>query len=180
MKPVAVAFSGAIGSGKSSLALAVGEKTDWPVVGFGDYVRSVAQSEGKDAGSRAVLQEIGERLLAADCNDFCTKVLAQKMWVSGTSVLIEGIRHMQVLEVLRKIVAPIRLVHIHVSVPAEVQAQRLQSRDPGKETDMASIQSHSTEVQVKSVLPSVADLVLSGDQPLAELAEKIIAHLATL
>lgn len=97
MKPAAIAFSGSIASGKSTIAAAVAEALHWPCVSFGNYVRFVARSQGL-VESREVLQAIGADLVEKDVAEFARAVLAQADWRPGQSIVIDGIRHVTVLD----------------------------------------------------------------------------------
>ena len=48
----------------------------------------------------------GEELEGLDSETFCKKVLTSATWNSGDPIVIDGIRHVRMLNDLRKIVAP--------------------------------------------------------------------------
>ena len=58
LEPVVLVFSGQIGSGKSRLSSGVAKALGWSYASFGDYIRSVAHSQGLD-DTREILQELG-------------------------------------------------------------------------------------------------------------------------
>ncbi|HMP06718.1 MAG TPA: AAA family ATPase, partial [Lacipirellulaceae bacterium] len=76
MIATALAFSGHIGSGKSTLSRAVADAIGAARVSFGDHVRAVARHQGEPE-TRERLQAIGEALVASKMNDFCQSVLDQ-------------------------------------------------------------------------------------------------------
>jgi len=104
--PLILAFSGGIGSGKSTLSSGVAEALEWPRVSFGRYVRAVALDRGLDAESREVLQEVGESLITAGWVPFCRAVLTQADWRPERSLVVDGIRHVEALQTLRALAAP--------------------------------------------------------------------------
>ena len=81
-KPLVLAFAGSIASGKSTLSAGVAQQLGWRYASFGDYVRLVAREQGLD-GSRAVLQEVGARLIDQGWKHFCWAVLGQVDWEPG-------------------------------------------------------------------------------------------------
>ena len=94
-----VAFSGKVGSGKSSVSAAVAQKLGWARVGFGDYVRKVALTQHLEA-TRQTLQDLGQHLLDTDARAFCEAVLAQAP-ISSSPLVIDGVRHEHVLQLLK-------------------------------------------------------------------------------
>ena len=82
MKPIVLAFAGAIRSGKSELSSGVAGTLGWARVSFGDYVREVAQQRGLDS-TREALQAIGVSLIAEGWEQFCRSVLSQAHWQAG-------------------------------------------------------------------------------------------------
>ena len=71
-----LAFSGKIGSGKSSVSVAVADGLHLPWVSFGNYVRKRAKAQELEP-TRQHLQDLGQALLLADADAFCAAVLAQ-------------------------------------------------------------------------------------------------------
>src|SRR5207237_1082407 len=87
MKPLVMALSGRIGSGKTTVSTEVARRLGWVRTSFGDYVRSLARSRGLD-DSRETLQPLGASVLNEGVEPFCRAVLAQAGWTSGTPVVI--------------------------------------------------------------------------------------------
>ena len=67
---------------------------------FGDHVRAVARDRGL-AQSRATLQQLGEQLAEQDPKRFCEDVIAQSDAEPDSPIIIDGIRHVPILERLR-------------------------------------------------------------------------------
>ena len=74
---IALAFSGAIGSVKSSVSGELQNLLKWPRVSFGDFVRKKAAEMGRDPTDRTVLQKLGQALVVSDLQGFVRDVLAQ-------------------------------------------------------------------------------------------------------
>jgi hypothetical protein len=114
-RPMVLVFAGRLASGKSTLSAGVAGALGWPYVSFGEYVRQVARSRGLD-WSRHVLQELGAALIGQDCEGFCRAVLGQTDWDPGQPLVIDGLRHVEAVDVLRQLVAPSTLLLIFITV----------------------------------------------------------------
>ena len=174
MSNTVVGFSGGIASGKSSLSTAVSQATGWPRTSFGGYVRTVAAQRGLEP-TRENCQAIGEELIEVDVRDFCKNVLAQAPWSPGESLVIDGIRHLEVANLLAAMVRPTDFALVFVELPRAEREARLKNRD-GESQLLERFEQHSTEAQV-SELRAQADLVLDGDRPVEELADEAVRFL---
>jgi cytidylate kinase len=173
-------MSGRRGSGKSTLSWGVAEKLSWQRAGFGDYVRSEAKRIGLD-DSLETLQAVGEKLVMQGPETFCRAVLYQAGWESGTPLVIDGIRHAEIVEALRSIVAPAEFRLVHVSVEEAVRESRLLARDKTGREESRQYDMHSTERQVDS-LSRLADLIVDGNLPEIQIINTItrwVHHLAS-
>ena len=173
MKSLVLAFSGSIGSGKSTLSLRVAEALNWPYVSFGNYVRAVALLRGLGE-SREVLQEVGESLIQEGWEQFCKSVLAQATWEPGEPLVVDGIRHVEAVEMLRLLIAPSELLLIYITLNETTRKARLYKRNSADYAQMQSIEEHSTEVQVKRQLPQMANLIVSGERSIDDLIHEIL------
>lgn len=152
-----LAFSGKIGSGKTTLTTMLAVRLGWPRVSFGEYVRQLAIQRQLEP-TRQVLQALGETLLDESIEEFCKRVIAQADWQATGNLLIDGVRHISVLDQLESLVHPHQLNHVHLTLGEHERAARL----VGRLEDVAQIESHSTEVEVPVLLPAKADLVIDG------------------
>ena len=150
--------AGRMGSGKSTLAEAIGRRLGWPSGSFGEYVRSTARARGL-AQDRQTLQNLGASLLSQNIDGFCRAVLGDAGWDSGQSVVLEGVRHIEVLDCLRHIASPGPVALIFIDVPEDERRKRLEERSG--ELDIEKAQEHSTEAQA-DLLREAADLVVLG------------------
>ena len=161
-RPTAVAISGPVASGKSTVAAAVSAQTGWAVCSFGQYVRHQAHELGVSP-DRPGLRRLGEELLGRDPLGFCVATLRLGGWSPGEGVVIEGVRHAHVLESLRTTLDPLELIFAFVDAPEELRRERLASR---RDTalDLEETQAHSTEVEVPG-LRTKGDIELDGSAP---------------
>ena len=170
----ALGFSGRIKSGKTTIARRVADELNVPFASFGDYLRTVAAARGLDSSDRTILQDLGQELFESDLSRFCTDVLFAAGWEKGMCVVIDGIRHVQVLVELNKILEPVQLKLVYISISGEVQAQRI--KESGSRYSVDVVESHSTEVDVMDGLNELAELHFDGGTVLKTTAARIVAE----
>jgi len=176
MKPCMVCFSGRIGSGKSSLSKGVAKYLGWPVVSFGDYVRSVAIKR-ELGGAREVLQEVGNSLIAEGWTKFCLSVLGQVDWKPGRAIIVDGIRHIEGLETLKTIVHPMSVYLVYLETGDIERARRMGNDKMKQGASMDEIDKHSTELQVNMLLPKIANVIVNGERTIEELISHVVVIL---
>ena len=171
LSSVIVTFSGAIGSGKSTLSRAIAKRLGFSRVSFGDHVKLIAGQRGI-AQTRESLQEVGVSLIEAGWEGFCRSVLSQASWKVGQSLVVDGVRHVEALQTLRRITAPSRVVSVFVRLSESERKSRFEQAGTPN-APLVQWASHSTEIQTGTMLPEVADLILDGSQPLEEEADRV-------
>jgi dephospho-CoA kinase len=129
---------------------------------FGNYVRKVATRIGYVDPTRAQLQEVGERLVKDEAQSFCQSVLRDAEWFQGEGLIIDGIRHLHILEILREICFPQKFFLIYMAVDESIRQERVISR--GRDRELTLAIKHSTELQVEEVLRLRADLIVDGSR----------------
>ena len=158
--PHVVAVSGSIASGKSTLAEALGAATGWKRASFGAYIRSIAVSRGMEE-DRPSLQRVGQELVQNGTDSFVQDVLRFGGWSLGQPVILEGVRHLSVLEAVERCVAPLPVVLVHVLADDIARRARVTSRgEIGPILD--SVEAHSTEADVRVRLLERADVLVDG------------------
>lgn len=169
-----IALSGRKGSGKSSLATALADSFGWIRASFGDYVRTVAASQGL-SNDVQVLQQLGEFLILSRGHEgFCRDMLASTTWTPGQSLVVDGVRHVDIRTALRDAISPMRFVHVHVQVREEEREARMRLRVEGITSEqLAELERHSTEIDVPSLLAALADLIVDGELPTETIIEQI-------
>jgi len=163
-----IVVSGRIASGKTTFAEALATRLGFSKTGFGEEVRARARAKGL-ADSREVMQALGAELVVNDPEEFCRAVLDRGGFESGQGMVVDGIRHTEILALLRRIVSPRTVIHVHVDSADEVRHARLQERMRAGEIDLAKADAHSTEVQVSEKLPAIADIRVDGSDELDEM-----------
>jgi dephospho-CoA kinase len=169
MKAV-ICLSGGIASGKTTVAQALAERFPSVAVrSFGDVVRNQARSQGKVL-DRATLQAVGLSLVQAGWRSFVDALLEDVPQPVGV-LIVEGIRHFEAVEELRRRRLGDRFLTVYLKVDPVVQDQRLRERD-----ELPSSRGHAVE----SSLPEVearAELVVDGALQLTEIEERILSLL---
>lgn len=168
-----ICFSGRIGSGKTSASRGVAGAIGAAWCGFGDFIRSSAIAAGRDAASREVLQELGAQLIDEHGPAWlCAQVIAAASWNGKTALVIDGVRHADVLdEISRQVIG-----HPTVLVYLAFDGVRESPRGLDKESRRRAEQ-HSTERDVLDVLPSRADVLIPVDAPLERVVQLVLDFL---
>lgn len=174
-KKAVIAFSGKVGSGKTTLSIQLAHILEWNWISFSNFIRKVAK-ENNLGEDRRTLQDLGAHLLEQDLESFCINVLNQIEW-QNTPFIIDGVRHIEVLEFLKKTVEPTPFLHIHIAIDRRSQIERLGQR-MSESNSIEFIEEHSTESQIQQILPESADLILNSAQPIDQLIEDILKFLS--
>jgi dephospho-CoA kinase len=175
MMEVTVCFAGRMGSGKSAVSTVLATRLNANRVSFGDYVRAVARERNLDVGARTVLADLGAQLIESmGWPEFCRTVLESQGWQHGKFSVIDGIRHKAALDSVRLIVAPSTTYLVYLLAENE---QVLLNRRNIDGATLAAQEEHSTEVEVKTALVAVADLLLDAEKNAEALVDEIVDFL---
>ena len=161
--PVAIAIAGRMGSGKTTLSKDLANALECVRASFGDYVRGAVRERGLPP-SRDNLQVVGTELLIGDPVGFCSSVLSSCGWQPGMDLVIDGLRHLITIPIVRRLIEPAGMKIVYISVPEQVRLERLKARGEGDACNIARIESHSSEQDLQSVA-QIADLAVRGDRP---------------
>lgn len=168
-----IALAGKVNSGKSTIGKQFAESQGWSYVSFGDYVRQVTRDRSLP-DVRESWQSVGEELVRTNMEGFCRSVLSQAPdWKHGMPLVIDGVRHIEVNNLLMKLVEPSRYVLALVEVDDETRKRRADEEGSGESDLIGKIDAHSTELQVAQVLRHVANYTLKGDDPLPNLINQL-------
>lgn len=163
--PLVVSFAGQIGSGKSSVSRSLAESLKWPRAAFGDYLRKLAVEQGLDAGSRQVLQDLGQTLVEKDSRAFCRAVLLNGGFSPSSNLLVDGVRHVGIQHDIAALVAPSDSKLIYLSAGEGERLARVKNR-PAGQSDFGRAEGHMVESELRHDLPSVADVMINAEQDL--------------
>lgn len=171
---VLLCFSGAIGSGKSSVSVAIAGALGWARTAFGDYVRAEVARSGGDPASRQALQDFGQARVEADAIAFCRDVLAHGGFAPGTNFIIDGVRHLEIYSILSRLAEPTKARLIYLAADDVSRALRVDRR--GDQADLAQADQHRVEADLRDTLPQAADAVIDASQPLAAVVADCVEY----
>jgi adenylate kinase family enzyme len=167
MQPIVVGLAGPIASGKTTIGRELADSLGVPFGSFGRIVRMVARNKGISE-SRENLQRLGQQLVEQDPVELCREVLDDAGWQPGTSVVIEGFRHLSIVDALRQLVRPVpfRLVYVDVDLQTELVRTSLSS------AAMKQYRADPTEIELPN-LKKIADLCVSGAAPASHAVSRV-------
>lgn len=143
------------------------------MLGFGSYVRTVAADQGLPEDF-STLQALGQSMVEKDPASFVAGVFEYAGHTSLDSIILDGMRHVEVLNALQSFVAPSIVRLVLVKVDRGVLAAR--HEEVGQ--DISEVLAGPAEQQVQSALAKLADLVVDGNAPV-DIAVKNIIKLTT-
>ncbi len=170
----AIAISGRIGSGKSTIATQLAVALRRPHVSFSAEIRATAAACGLSL-EREQLQRLGDRLISEGWAEFCARVLAQAGSCPAPPI-IEGVRHLQAIKVLRGMLSPDELAVVYLDVQEESRVSRLCERGDTA-SDVEAAERHSSEQEL-TLIRQHANIVVVNEAPVDVVVEEILALLA--
>lgn len=171
-----VAFSGPIGSRKSALSSALAAKLHWPRQSFGDFIRHVASTHGRDPADRSILQQLGQARVQTDPDGFVTDVLAKQDWALQPNLVLDGLRH---AEVRHALILYLREREVDLKVVFVDVDESLRQRQSGMPLrELATYDRDLTEAQVSRVIRAYADVVIPGSLPTDLAVDAVISRLS--
>lgn len=174
---ILVCFSGQIGSGKTSVSAAVAAALGWGRTGFGDYLRAEIARTSGDPEAREVLQDLGQRLVETDPEAFCRSVLIAGNFKPGDNFLIDGVRHVDIFRILKRLGAPSIARLLFLDVANSHRLARVRDRVDGD--DFVRAETHRVESELRNELPALADRVVDATQPFDEVVSDCLACIGT-
>lgn len=177
LQPAVIGISGPIGSGKTTTATLLSERTNWACASYGDAVRAVAARDGAPTG-RDRLQQIGAQLIADGWEAFTRRVLDQAAWKPGDGAIVEGIRHAEAAVTLKRLTSPMRTIIVYLDLAPETGLTRASSRDGTAIAADRHRAAHPIEHGIRAVR-TLADLIVPVTSRTPEMiAADIIRHIA--
>ena len=171
MVSAVIALSGAIGSGKTTLASELSVRIDHSGVrAFGDVVRDEAVRRGRSV-DRDDLQKTGSELVAEGWDRFVGLLLDPPP--TADVLVVEGVRHMGAMAGLGNHLPDARLFLVFVQPPAEVVEGRVVERGE----NVAAL-GHAVEAELPEVSKR-ADLVVAG-MDVSQDAERVLSLLRSI
>ena len=168
--PLVIGFAGYKGSGKTTVASGIAQHTDGIVASFGAYVRTKAP---QDADPIALADRGAQLLASLGPERLVYETIAAAGWDGSRTLIIEGIRHVSVLDILLRRFPQLRLVFI--DAPSDLRSQRLHDRDGLDRNAITKLHTHSTEFGVEA-LRGRADLVVDGSIANGDNLSRAVLH----
>ena len=174
-----ICFSGKIGSGKTAVSELVAQKLGWKRASFGQFVRHLVTQEGGDPTNRKQLQDTGQARESRDVGAFCRDMLDHFEVAQDENLVIDGIRHVSVIDKLTELLHPRSVYLLHLQASATARASRASSRGD-KSGDFERASRHTVENDLEDDLPRRADRVLDATAPLEEVVSQCMRALDSL
>lgn len=169
-----IGVAGQIGSGKTSLALALCKRINAQRVSFGDCVRSEALRRGITP-DRSSLQMLGENLIAElGPYGFVRKVL--NSIDKHPIVVLDGVRHIEIWQAVCLFTFQNTLIYLDIE--ESIRLNRLKNRDGLDDESIKNAMHHPMEENIPQ-LKSLADIVLS-EGTIEEMVAEILSRLEEL
>lgn len=163
----AIVLAGQSTAGKTTVALELQNLAGLPRVAFGDYVRKVAAERGISSDRKA-LQDLGLELLQQP-QAFCEAVLAQAGdWKKLQLLIIEGVRHVAILEILKELYFPDRIFLAYLDAPKELLFSRRTALGEAPDLDRHTVESDIEKLRLK------ADIVIDTTRPAEQTARELL------
>lgn len=156
-----LAFAGKLGSGKTAVSRAVAAHLGARRNGFGNTIRSIAL-ERCWGTTRKDLQDLGAQLVKDTPEFLCQRAIADCGAAAGEILVLDGLRHASILQLLRAQLAPSSLACVLVEAPDDIRFERIARRDGLNLSEVKLLELHSTEREVGDSLLGLADLVVSN------------------
>lgn len=159
LMPPVFLISGSSRVGKTSLAKEIARLVDGSFVSFGDYVRFLATSisDGR-ATNRKILQDLGQQLVERDPHGFCIAVIERASGSSCEPLVVDGLRHLSLLPILRVLLPGRDLSLIFVESSLGIRKSRWDAET--SEDEIATFDSHPVETDL-SALRQRSDLTIN-------------------
>lgn len=157
-----VMFSGGIASGKTTLSRRVASALGCKWASFGDFIRTEAERRNLPL-SREVLQDLGQSLVDADVLQFCLNFLAAQEWSPRENLIVDGLRHLEVLSAMKRLAGDVRLIFVYADF--NTREARLATRG---EIDLHKLESHVVEEQNEGPLREESQLIVDSRSPIEE------------
>lgn len=154
------------------MARMLSEELRCGLASFGDYVREQAKIRGIISPTGRDLQNLGQRLVDDDIQEFCRAVLARANFAPGALLVVDGIRHVEALAAISTLShgQPIRLIYLETT--AEVRTMR----ESGRTSNAAggTSDAHQVEKQTTREVRQVANLVVDSSDEVSDTFRKIL------
>jgi dephospho-CoA kinase len=170
-----VGFAGRSKSGKTRLSTKLAAEVEGGLASFGNLVRDLARHRRLDPDDPRVLLSVGSTLIENECDFFCRAALSAGGWPNVETVILDGIRHMKVVNVIKAVIAPAKFRLVMITASPQSRLSRFRQADSARTITLEEIDAHPISAETQA-LGEAADFIADGDQPDSQAVE----HLAKL
>lgn len=124
-KPVVICLAGKAGSGKTTISRNLASQLDCDYVTVSDYLRTLCVH---NSPNREELQNKGNECISKGWASFVHDFMQYAKWDNDVSLIIDGIRHIPFMEMLRLFVYPVRPICVYLDAEEDVIQKRLNER----------------------------------------------------
>ncbi|RZJ51495.1 MAG: hypothetical protein EOO44_14545 [Flavobacterium sp.] len=170
-----IGIIGRISSGKTHAANIINMKFGYPIASFGGYLKFYCESRGLPT-DRKYLQDLGENLIIKNSKQFLDDVIAHFTSDASPIIVLEGIRHKEILTLIKSDFKTSILIFIDAD--QETRYNRYLSRDKDSDIDKTKINflirdNHPVEKEIES-LKEKCDLIIDSTDNYEDLLKNFI------
>ena len=176
---LAIVICGQIGSGKSTLSDLVASEFGFKSVSFGNYVRHMVKLLGS-SNTRDALQDLGDGLFRSRGPSGLLQDTLEYFTIGKCdSVVIDGVRHSEILTEIRQTAET--TIAFYLEVSREERYRRHQARLVSRLSfeEFQAIDSHPVEGGIDSLIDH-CDLMLDASHPVADVQRTLLDQLPLL
>lgn len=144
-----ICLSGKIGSGKTTLANGLAKRLEIPLLSTGDFIKSECKSRGSSLIYRENLQTVGMEYINTGWDSFVNEFLKHYNWIKSSSYLIEGIRHVEFYNAIKRFTDPTKTYLVYIDLDEKERQDRIHKR-PNVYLDENN-ESHFTEINYETI-----------------------------
>lgn len=177
---VVITLSGGFGSRRSKLAEKLEERLGYPRVKFSDYIKDMIAEDGENQADRLLQQQYGQKLVQNQLDGFVAGVLDRSPgWRDNGNLIVDGLRHVEVLLTLRRQIGPSTLFYVHVKAdPLRREEAAIERGIP--EQNMFRYDRALSEAQMNRILPAYANMEVEGSLGFSINVDEIVQHISGL
>jgi len=149
-----LAFGGSTKSGKTTIGRLLAREHGLRFASFGEYVRKVAIM-GMKHPSLADVQAVGLSLVTNDLAGLCQAVLREAGFVRGEGLVVDGIRHVKAITMLKGILRDQSLRVVYLECARAIRCER----GGFSLNELQRLDSHPVEAE-RLAVKNAADFVL--------------------
>jgi dephospho-CoA kinase len=173
----AIAISGRIGSGKSTLTKALASSFGWDAISFGRYVKFVADDRGLGT-ARQALQDLGQALIADAGEDRFLQVVLEFYRPTSPVQLFDGVRHAAMIDAIRRHYDATSVICLVLDDRTRYERYTARTAEPVDYHHFLAWDKHPVERDIARICEH-ADLRLNAALPISNLVDAAVETLRT-